>query len=158
MLRPLNRLLPLFGPALLWLLLTEGEPASWMIGAPSVLLAAWVARSIGADRIGRLSPIGLLRFLPFFVWESMRGGVDVARRVVGPRLRVTPGFFSYAVQLRGPQARLLFVNSASLLPGTLVADIQGDRLQIHALDRHGDFSDELHRLETAVGRVYGEVV
>lgn len=155
---PLRRLLPAFGLALLWLLLTDGNPGAWVVGVPAVLLAAWVVRPVGADQRGRLSLIGLLRFLPFFVWESMRGGIDVARRVVGPRLRVMPGLVSYAVRLRGPQARLLFVNSASLLPGTLVADIQDDRLQVHALDRNGDFFGELHRLETAVGRVYGEAV
>lgn len=152
------QLLPVAGLAFLWWVLSDGEPASWLVGAPAVLFAVWAGRRIGGRPDGTPSPIGLLRFLPFFVRESVRGGIDVARRVLGRRLRVSPGFFSYVTRLRGRQARLLFVGSVSLLPGTLAADIQDDRLQIHALDSGSDLCGELQRLETAVARVYGEVL
>ena len=90
--------------------------------------------------------------------ESLRGGIDVARRVLSPRLDVAPGFLTYRTRLSGPQARLLFVNSVSLLPGTLAADLQDDRLTIHALDSDAEFAEDLARLETAVARVYREAL
>ena len=151
----LNLVVPVLSLALLWWLLSDGEPSSWMVGVPAVLLAVWAGRRVGAPS-GGVSILGLLRFLPFFIWESIRGGIDVAGRVVGPRLRVTPGLTLYRTRLSGPQARLLFVNSVSLLPGTLAADIEDDRLQIHALDINSSFTRELRRLESVVGRIYGE--
>jgi multicomponent Na+:H+ antiporter subunit E len=92
------------------------------------------------------------------MWESIRGGVDVARRVFGSKVRVAPGFIGYRSRLHDPRARMLFVNSVSLVPGTLVVDLQDDRLQIHALDQSGDLTHELRRLERAIGRIYREDV
>lgn len=154
--RHLTFVLVLGAAAGLWLLLSGADNASWLVGLPAVVAAAWAGRALGLFAGRGLSPVGLLRFLPFFLWESVRGGVDVARRVLAPRLKVVPGFFGYAVRLQHPGARLLFTNSVSLLPGTLAADLRGGHLEIHALDVGGDPAAELRRLETAVGRVYRE--
>lgn len=64
----------------------------------------------------------------------------------------------FRTRLSGQRARLLFINSVSLLPGTLAADLQEDHLKIHALDRSVDFTEDLRRLEVAVGRIYQEVL
>jgi multicomponent Na+:H+ antiporter subunit E len=106
----------------------------------------------------RINLLGLLRFLPFFVWESVLGGLDVVSRVMRPTMRVAPGFFDYRLRLQTSSARLLFVNSLSLLPGTLAADLDGDSVRIHALDLGADREVELIRLERAVAAVYGEVI
>jgi len=61
-----------------WWLLSGGEPASWMIGLPTVIATGWAVRRLGPAQAGALWVRGLLRFIPFFLWESLRGGVDVA--------------------------------------------------------------------------------
>jgi multicomponent Na+:H+ antiporter subunit E len=142
----------------LWWLLSDGETSSWLVGIPVVSAAAWASHRLGAVRFGSLSWLGLSRYVAFFVWESILGGIDVARRVIAPRMRISPGFASYQIRLRQNGARLLFANSVSLMPGTLAADLRGDCLEIHALDIGSDFSHELRRVEAAVGRVFGEVV
>jgi multicomponent Na+:H+ antiporter subunit E len=60
------------------------------------------------------------------------------------------------MRLTQPSARRLFVNSLSLLPGTLAADIDGECLRIHALDRGVDLNGELVRLERMVSAIFGE--
>jgi len=95
----------------------------------------------------------LAAFAPFFVWESLRGGVDVALRVVGPSLRVRPGFVAHRLRLPEGPARVSFANCVSLLPGSLAADLEGDELIVHLLDVGTDAG--LARLEAAVARVYG---
>ncbi|MES9974922.1 MAG: cation transporter, partial [Candidatus Thiodiazotropha sp.] len=62
----------------------------------------------------------------------------------------------YRMRLTQLSARRLFVNCLSLLPGTLAADLDGEYLRIHALDRGIDLNDELLRLERMVSAVYGE--
>ena len=142
----------------LWWLLSGGAPGSWLVGLPAIALALWALRSENRPANVRPSPVGLLRFLPFFVAASMRGGWDVAKRTLAPSLRVDPGLITFRTLLQHTESRLLFVNCVSLLPGTLAADLTDDELRIHVLDVGMDNDGELQRLEQAVARVFHERV
>lgn len=142
--------------ASLWWLLSGGDPGSWLIGIPAVLAAGWAARRLRMGERWTISASGVLRFLPLFLWESLRGGIDVARRTLAPRLRVQPGFILYRTGLQRPGARVFFANCVCLLPGTLAADLQDDRIRVHMLDAAFDPQVELKRLERAVALVYGQ--
>ena len=144
--------------AALWLLLSDGDPASWIVGLPTIVAAAWTSRRLGTISNDRFSITGLVQFIPFFIWESFRGGLDVLLRVLRPRMRIAPGFRRYEISLQDSRAQLLFLNSVSLLPGTLAADIDSGSLMVHALDANTDFTAELQRLEQAAGRVFAEEV
>ena len=139
-----------------WWVLAGGAASSWIIGVPAVLASAWAARRLGTGWGIRVSFVGLLRFIPFFAWESLRGGVDVALRTLGPCLRVRPGFAHYQMRLANPSARVFFANCASLLPGTLAAELEGDWLTVHALSTEADGDRDLRRLERAVARLFSE--
>jgi multicomponent Na+:H+ antiporter subunit E len=121
--------------------------SSWIIGVPAVIAAIWSHLRLSSRGQKRPSVRGILRFLPFFLWESFRGGLDVTRRVIGRRLDVEPGLFEYPLRLETPFERTLFVGLVSLLPGTLSADLQGSRLRVHTLDRRVDVAAELESLE-----------
>ncbi|MES9862942.1 MAG: Na+/H+ antiporter subunit E [Candidatus Thiodiazotropha sp. LLP2] len=142
--------------ALIWFLLTGDDWKSWLVGLPVVVMAAWSILRLRGPAEGQFNLMGLLKFLPYFVWESVLGGIDVVSRVMRPEMRIDPGFLDYRMQLTQPSARRLFVNSLSLLPGTLAADLDGESLRIHALDRGVDLKDELERLERMISAVYGE--
>lgn len=140
-----------------WLLLTDLAWDSWLIGLPVVAAAAWSAqRTAGAGETVSLP--ALLRFISFFLRESLRGGVDVACRVVRPTMRIRPGFHRYRVRLQGRAPRLLFLNSVSLLPGTLSTALDKDELRVHALDTGADLDAGLGHLEAMCARVYREVI
>ncbi len=140
----------------LWWLLSDGDPGSWVIGLPAVAAAGWSAWRLGLGSTGAISVPGLLRFMPIFLWESVRGGIDVALRTLAPRMRILPGLAAYRTELRRQDARVFFANCVCLLPGTLAADLHGDRLDIHLLNAGLDASEDLRRLERAVARVYPE--
>ncbi len=138
-----------------WFVLTGGrDPSSWIIGLPAVLAAAWCYKGLSRGSPHRPSMLAVARFVPVFFWESFKGGTDVARRVVGPRVDVDPGFFDYRLGLILPSARVFFVDLVSLLPGTLSADIHGDTLRVHALDRGVDPTGNLRRLERLVAAIF----
>jgi multicomponent Na+:H+ antiporter subunit E len=141
---------------LLWFLLSGDDWASWLVGLPAAALAAWSALQLRASSQSQFNLLGLLKFLPYFVWESVLGGIDVAYRVVRPKMRLAPGFLEYRMHLTQASARRLFVNSLSLLPGTLAADLDGACLRIHALDLGMDLNQQLAELERRVADVYGE--
>jgi len=139
-----------------WWLLSDGEPASWIIGLPTVIAAGWAVRRLGPAQAGALSVRGLLRFIPFFLWESLRGGVDVALRTLVPKMRIRPGFSQFRTKLRRQDARVFFTCCMGLLPGTLAVELQGDSLEIHLIDVALDADAELGRLERAVARIFPE--
>lgn len=142
--------------AALWWLLSENGPSAWLIGVPAVAAATWSAWSLATARRSSICIRGLLRFLPLFVWESLQGGIDVARRTLSRDMDIKPGFTSYRTSLEQVSARVFFVNCVCLLPGTLAADLQDDRIDVHTLDIESDTEAEFRRLERAVARVYCE--
>jgi len=145
--------------AALWLTLVGPEDAtSWIVGLPAVIAATLVHRRLSRGGGRRLALAGVVRLLRLFLVGSLQGGIDVARRVMGPRLAVDPGFLDYRLRLPAGAAQVLFADLVSLLPGTLSADLAGESLRVHALDHTQDAVPELERLEEAVAGVFGTKV
>ncbi|WP_296809408.1 Na+/H+ antiporter subunit E [Thiocapsa sp.] len=144
------------GFALVWLILVGPDPASWIIGGPFVIGATLASLDLSKPRDQTLSLTSLAGFVPYFLRESFRGGLDVAARVLLPRMRVRPGNQTYRVRLQNPRARLVFIDSISLLPGTLSADLRGDLVTVHALDVDTDVLEDLTTLERRVAALFGE--
>jgi multicomponent Na+:H+ antiporter subunit E len=136
--------------AALWWLIAGGERGAWLVGLPAVLAAAAAGVSLVGRPPSRLSLAGLPGFITVFLRESLCGGVDVARRTLGRRLRIKPGFRTYPMVLSDPLARVLMVNCISLLPGTLAVDLDNDQVLLHLLDSDVDPEPDLLRLEQAI--------
>lgn len=144
--------LGLFG--LLWLVITEGRPGSWVVGLVFVAAATWLSLALHQSPGWRLRPLGLLRFVPYFAWYSLRGGVDVAWRALHPRMPLNPGLLEYQLRLPTPAARVFLAGVLSLLPGTLGARIEGPRLIVHALDLEQNLPEALAELEVRVADLF----
>lgn len=140
--------------ALIWLGLNGDDLGSWVIGAPVVVAAAALGGVLRADRRPRLRWRGLLPFAAFFVRESLRGGWDVAWRVLHPRLRVAPGFIRFATALPDGPVRYFFVNVVSLLPGTVASGFDRDEIIVHALDVNAGVETTLRDLERRVAKLF----
>lgn len=139
----------------LWVLLTGGPAASWVVGAPVAVLAAWAGAAMAPERSWRLRPLGAIVFLAFFLRHSLRGAWDVGRRALLPSLPVAPGRLQYACGLPSGTPRTVFANAVSLLPGTLfVADRDGT-IELHAVDSGLPVERELAMLEARVAALFG---
>ena len=55
---------------------------------------------------------------------------------------------------RHSDVRSLFINAVSLLPGTVAAGLEGDRIMVHALDVNARVEPALQRLEHRVARLF----
>jgi multicomponent Na+:H+ antiporter subunit E len=141
--------------ALLWLGLVGVDPASWLVGLPAAAASAWVSHRLRPAAAGRWRPLAALAFAGYFGKESLRGGIDVARRALDPRLPLRPGEVHFAPRLPAGSARLFFAACVSLLPGTLVIAIAEDRLRVHALDVTGPVEADLATLEARVAALFG---
>jgi multicomponent Na+:H+ antiporter subunit E len=141
--------------AVLWWLITGGRTDAWLVGLPAVVLAALAIGALGNKPPAGFSPMALPAFVILFLRDSLRGGLDVAWRTLGPKVRVTPGFRRYRLRIGHPAARVLLINCIGLLPGTLAADLDGDHAELHLLDTSVDPAPQLQQLEQAVARLFG---
>ena len=139
----------------LWWLIVQGRPDAWLVGIPAVALAVLVSDQLNSHALPRLSLAGLFAFIALFLRESVRGGIDVARRTLGPALLIEPGFHRYRLHICHPAARVLLINCIGLLPGTLAADLDGDHVELHLLDTGVNPDLQLQKLEQAVARLFG---
>ncbi len=142
---------------LFWWLLNRGDHASWIIGAPFIAAAVALSMVLAPPRPLRWRPLQVIRFMPVFLWESLKGGVDVTRRVFQPTMPLHPTIFNYKVSLPAGLPRLLMLNVVSLLPGTLSADMHEDQLTLHVLDKHTAFETELQRIENYIANMIAPV-
>ena len=72
-------------------------------------------------------------YIPVFLWECIKANVDVAYRVLHPRLPINPGIVKVKTKLKTDTALTFLANSITLTPGTLSVDIDRDKgiLYVH---------------------------
>ena len=140
---------------LLWWVLTGGEKDSWTIGLPTVTVATLLSLASSDSSQVRWSPLGVASFIPFFLWYSLRGGLDVAFQALRPRLSLDPALVYHPLRLPDGPARIFLANTVNLLPGTLSAEVQGGQLTIHMLDASLPAIRDLHLMEERTAALYG---
>jgi multicomponent Na+:H+ antiporter subunit E len=144
----------LLGLSAIWAIVAEGAFGG-VVAIFSVLLATALALHLSLPPSGRLHLRGVLRFVPFFLARSLRGGLDVAWRALHPRLPLRTGWLEYHTRLPPGAPRLLFSMSISVLPGTLTAERRDGTLHVHLLDTALASAGTLAALETKVAAVFG---
>ena len=143
---------------LVWLGLNGADAASWMVGAPVVIMIAAVVARRPAPGFTTVHWGQAASFAVFFLWRSLVGGWDVAWKVLRASLPIAPGYLEHETILPEGAARNLFLSTISLLPGTLTAEVQGSTVRVHCLDLGSDPGDELRRLELHVAAMFPGVV
>jgi multicomponent Na+:H+ antiporter subunit E len=135
----------------LWLLLSNNQ--GWAFGSIFVALAVICALSSKLT-VPRVRWRFLPAFLFFFFSRVLLGGTDVARRTLGAKPDVAPGWVQYPLADSSANARLLLSAMTGLLPGTLAARIDGDIMLVHTLDTRSDWQSDATRLEAHLARLF----
>lgn len=147
-------ILRITGLALLWFVLAEGEFRYWGLILIAVLGGALASLILIPSSGLSFSLIGWLRFIPFFLGQSVLGGVDVALRAITPTPRVDPGYVEFRFRLTEEPARVFVANVISLMPGALCVSLDHDRLRIHTLDKSMPAVKQARTVETHVARMF----
>jgi multicomponent Na+:H+ antiporter subunit E len=95
-------------------------------------------------------PVRLLVFIfvyvPLFVFQLVLSNIDIAFRVLSPKIPLNPGFIKISTDLKGDFAKLTLANSITLTPGTLSVDIDGSDIYIHTVHVKGKTPEENREL------------
>lgn len=127
-------------------------------GVAAAIMASAISHRLHSLQMDRFSIGGLVRFVPYFVTISVRGGIDVARRAFLPSMPLEPGLVDYRLRVEaGEAAAVFFASVISLIPGTLCVEFgRSDKVVVHVVDLRSDFEAELRRLERRAAAVFGE--
>ncbi|HPP89079.1 Na+/H+ antiporter subunit E [Tenuifilum sp.] len=124
---------------LIWLLLTGTlELTSLLLGLTlAVTLALIFGKNSNVFGRFRMTPkvfVYSLIYLFVLSWEIVKSNIDVALRVLNPKLPINPGIVKVKTRLKSPIGRMILANSITLTPGTLTIDMKDDELYIHWID------------------------
>lgn len=139
----------------LWWILAEGRLDGWLLGGIAVAAATWASMRLLPPGARRFRFAGVPVFLHFFLWNSVRGGVQVAGMALRGRAALQPGWVDLPIVLPPGGARILLVNALGLMPGTVGVDMDDTRLRLHVLDERLPVVAEARTLEAAIARLFG---
>jgi multicomponent Na+:H+ antiporter subunit E len=141
----------------LWWILAEGRLDGWLLGGVAVVAATWTSITLQPPGELRMRIAGLIGFFHFFLWNSLRGGMQVAGMALRGRTALRPGIIELRVTLPPGRARILLVNVLGLMPGTLGVDLDDANLRLHVLDDAQPVVAEARALEATIAALFGGV-
>jgi len=133
---PFNLWLFLFA---VWLLLSgHYTPLLLTLGLLSTLLVVFIAAR--AELIDQEMQVVLIKpgVLLYWFWlagEIVKANIDVCRRILDPRLPISPRMIRVRATQQTELGRVTYANSITLVPGTVTVSVEGDMFTVHALTR-----------------------
>ena len=74
-------------------------------------------------------------YIPVFLYYLVKANIDVAYRVIHPKMPINPGIVKVKTNLKSDAAITALANSITLTPGTLSVDVTDDGyMYIHWID------------------------
>jgi multicomponent Na+:H+ antiporter subunit E len=139
MLRSLGFLFAIYA---FWLLLSGMfTPFLLAAGAGSAVAVWWLSRRMDLiDREGFPIELGLRPFLSYWPWlgkEILKSGWDVSKRILDPRLPISPTLVEFVPSQQTNIGLVIHANSITLTPGTIAIEVERGRFLVHALTREG---------------------
>ncbi|MEW6188783.1 MAG: Na+/H+ antiporter subunit E [Actinomycetota bacterium] len=132
-------LILIFSLWIFWIILTASfKVAILIIGLILSFFVAILCRGLLA---GHMETIKMSRkqfgrfilYVPYLITQIIKANIDVAERVLDPRLPISPIIIRFKFPLDSHLAQITMANSITLTPGTLTVDIQDNTFFIHCL-------------------------
>jgi multicomponent Na+:H+ antiporter subunit E len=122
-----------------WLLLSgHDETLILAFGAISCAVVTFLAYRMGVvDYEGHPVHLGwrLPVYLVWLLWEIVKANIDVAKRILNPRLPISPTVFTLKPTQPTVLGNVIYANSITLTPGTVTLQVSRNELEVHALSR-----------------------
>ncbi len=77
----------------------------------------------------------VILYLPWLFYKIVESSVHLSKLILHPSLPIEPHLISVDSKLRHHAAVVLFGNSITLTPGTITAEVDGNKLIVHAMDK-----------------------
>ncbi len=136
---------------IIWLALTSSFHWQELSAGLLVSLVLSIVLNRSYQELG-LPPLSIKRMAFSLIYivvlfkEIIRANVDVAYRVIHPKMPIKPGIVVIKTALRQDIAKMILANSITLTPGTFTLDILGDTLLIHWINVQSEETEEATKI------------
>ena len=137
--RAVPRLLSAFLSLFAFWLLLSGMYTPFLVAAGvgcAVGVTLLARRMDVIDREGHpvhLAWAAVLLYWPWLLKEVVKSALDVTRRVLDPRLPISPTLVEFRPSQRTDLGLVIHANSITLTPGTISVEVEHGRFLVHAL-------------------------
>lgn len=140
-----------------WWIVTGGDVSSLPYGAVAAGVAAVTGWWLSPKARPFLRPLQVAAFVGPFLVRALRGALDVALKALHPGKRIEPGWVTFPLSRPGAAVNAFLGSVMSVLPGTLAAGPEGDRMAVHVLHMPDFDPASLRAEEGRVLAMVGEV-
>jgi len=128
----------LFLLALLWWVLSGyTKPLLVSLGIVSVLFVAFVAHRMAVvdeeSHPLHLS-LKLIRYWFYLLWQIVISNVKMVLTILSPNPDINPRIITIRISQRSELGKVVLGNSVTLTPGTVTLQVEGDMIEVHALN------------------------
>jgi multicomponent Na+:H+ antiporter subunit E len=135
---------------LIWWIITDNR--GWSFGIIAIAAATLMALIFPQSRQNRWSLWGLAVFFLYFLKSSFLAGIAVARLSFNPYMDLKPIWTIHTSSLPPGLPRLWFIIATNLIPGTLSAELDGNKVTVHVL--HTGLDADLVLLEQRIASIF----
>lgn len=131
--------LTFFTMALFWILLSGIFDAFHLIsGLICCLIVTFLSHDLlvkGKSEKRLLKTLRLIRYIPWELWQIVLANIDVAYRVLHPKMPIDPRVIEFETPLRGEFSQVTLANSITLTPGTITIRVEPEqgKFLVHAI-------------------------
>ncbi len=94
----------------------------------------------------------VLLYLPWLFYKIVQSSLNLSKLILHPELPITPQLIPVKSKLRHHAAVVLFGNSITLTPGTITAEVDGNNLIIHSMDKSDDAA--IKEIESKIADIF----
>ena len=96
----------------------------------------------------------ILLYLPWLFYKIVQSSLYLTKLILHPALPIAPQLFSVETKLNHHAAVVLLGNSITLTPGTITAEIDGNKLIVHAMDKVLSEDVESKVMESKIANIF----
>lgn len=131
--------LTFFIMCLFWMLLSGiFDTFHLVLGLICCLIVTFISHDLlikGRSQKKLIKTIRLLLYIPWELWQIVLANIDVAYRVLHPRMPIDPRIIEFETTLRGDFSLVTLANSITLTPGTITISVESEKGKfcVHAI-------------------------
>ena len=138
---------------LMWLIIAGFEKKALFFGVIAIIFTLLVHRLLNLY-LPSINLLAIAKLFFYLLGQSFLSGLDVARRVLSPKLLVDPGFVIYKLNTNKQVVKFLLSMVINLAPGTLSVEIGEDTILIHTLDKNSYDEEKFKYMESLIDKIF----
>jgi len=100
----------------------------------------------------------VLLYLPWLFYKIIQSSLHLSKLILHPALPISPQLITVDSKLRHHGAVVLLGNSITLTPGTITAEVDRNKLIVHAIDKISGDDLASGQMEKKIAYIFKDVV